>query len=338
MTHTIPGPSGPRDLVLRTSHGATGGAVWDSSNVLGALLVPLLQQPDQVVLEMGSGTGFMAMMLASAAAKGTRIIATDVRDQMRDLKYNVSRNQLRHAVCSRTHSHHLRRAIQHSARAYVACHPAQRVTRLLLAGTLACDHHRQVSCLCWEWSEPPPSELEWGKITLCVAADVVYYSESAEQEAALVAGLRAVLGRCRADARVLLLLRLRLNALEGGSASRSELLVPVEADEACASATLRFVTHALPRAGLSATELPIPDALTRDGSFRYFEVAVASPEDAALIVQEAVAAATAGGRSVELASTRGPTDDIAAEVLSTEQGDELWGAPLADLMAWGEST
>ena len=98
VTHTVPGPSGPRDLILRTSHGGTCGSVWDSSNVLGALLAPLLQQPDQMVLEMGSGTGFMAMMLASAAAKGTRIIATDVQDQMRDLKYNISRNQLRHAV------------------------------------------------------------------------------------------------------------------------------------------------------------------------------------------------------------------------------------------------
>ena len=70
-----------------------------------------------MVLEMGSGTGFMAMMLASAAAKGTRIIATDVQDQMRDLKYNVSRNQLRHAVSAR----HMRRAIRHSTRACVAC-------------------------------------------------------------------------------------------------------------------------------------------------------------------------------------------------------------------------
>ena len=110
VTHTVPGPSGPRDLILRTSHGGTSGSVWDSSNVLGALLAPLLQQPDQMVLEMGSGTGFMAMMLASAAAKGTRIIATDVQDQMRDLKYNVSRNQLRHAVSLSSHA---------------ACDPAQ---------------------------------------------------------------------------------------------------------------------------------------------------------------------------------------------------------------------
>ena len=110
VTHTVPGPSGPRDLILRTSHGGTCGSVWDSSNVLGALLAPLLQQPGQMVLEMGSGTGFMAMMLASAAAKGTRIIATDVQDQMRDLKYNVSRNQLRHAVSLSSHA---------------ACDPAQ---------------------------------------------------------------------------------------------------------------------------------------------------------------------------------------------------------------------
>ena len=204
----------------------------------------------------------------------------------------------------------------------------------------------QVSCHCWEWSLPPPPQLEWRKITLCVAADVVYYSESAEQEAALVAGLRAVLGRCRPDARVLLLLRLRLNVLEGegGAAHGSEMLVPVATDEACASATLRFVTHALPRAGLRATEIPIPEAAARDGSFRFFEVAAASPEAAALIVQEvaaavAAAAAAAGGQSVELGRVRGPTGDIAAaaEVLSTEQGDELYCAPLEDMMAWGES-
>ena len=204
----------------------------------------------------------------------------------------------------------------------------------------------QVSCHCWEWSAPPPPQLEWHKITLCVAADVVYYSESAEQEASLVAGLRAVLGRCRPDARVLLLLRLRLNVLEGegGAGHGSEMLVPVATDEACASATLRFVTHALPRAGLRATELTIPEAAARDGSFRYFEVAAASPEAAALIVQEvaaaaAAAAAAAGGQSIELGRVRGPTGDIAlaAEVLSTEQGDELYCAPLEDMMAWGES-
>ena len=112
VTHTVPGPSGPRDLILRTSHGGTCGSVWGGSNLLGELLAPLLQQPDQMVLEMGSGTGFMAMMLASAAAKGTRIIATDVQDQMRDLKYNVSRNQLRHAVRKRLSAH-------------AACDPAQ---------------------------------------------------------------------------------------------------------------------------------------------------------------------------------------------------------------------
>ena len=209
----------------------------------------------------------------------------------------------------------------------------------------------QVSCHCWEWSAPPPPELEWRKITLCVAADVVYYSETAEQDASLVAGLRAVLGRCRPDARVLLLLRLRLNVLEGegGAGHGSEMLVPVATDEACASATLRFVTHALPRAGLRATELLIPEAAARDGSYRYFEVAAASPEAAALIVQEAAAAAAAaatttaaadGDRLVELGRVRGPTGGISptAEVLSTEQGDELYCAPLEDMMAWGEST
>ena len=190
-----------------------------------------------------------------------------------------------------------------------------------------------------------------------------------------------MLGRCRPDARVLLLLRLRLNALEDGESgdggegssgggkggdggegggsgggSRSQLLTPVESDKAGASAALRFATHVLPRGGLHATELPIPEYLARDGSFRYFEVAAASPEAAALLVREAAAAeaavaaaaaAAGGAQSVELGAVRGGRPsasapqadgriDIAAEVLSTEQGDELYCAPLEDMMAWGE--
>ena len=77
-------------------------------------------------------------------------------------------------------------------------------------------------------------------------------------------------------------------------------------------------------------------------------MAAASPEAAALIVQEAAAAAAAattttaadGDGLVELGRVRGPTGGISptAEVLSTEQGDELYCAPLEDMMAWGEST
>lgn len=107
------------------------------------------------------------------------------------------------------------------------------------------------------------------------------------QDAALATGLRAVLGRCRADCAVRLLLRVRLP-----SAADGITIVPAEADEACASSVLRFVAHVLPQAGMCGTELPIPDACMpdgiRDASFRYIEVTAGS-EARAVMVREALA-------------------------------------------------
>ena len=56
--------------------------------------------PDEpaTILELGAGTGYLAMRIAAGAVRGTRVLATDVPERMKNLKYNLNRNQLRHAV------------------------------------------------------------------------------------------------------------------------------------------------------------------------------------------------------------------------------------------------
>lgn len=99
-THVVAGRGGvgERTLAIRTCFGGTAGQVWTSSRVLGALLGPTVRADAQVVLELGSGTGLLAMTLASGGLKGTRIYATEQAHTMKNLKFNVGRNQLRHAV------------------------------------------------------------------------------------------------------------------------------------------------------------------------------------------------------------------------------------------------
>ena len=91
-----------RTLIIRTSSqgGATGSRIWLASNVLFKHIDEcsnLLAEP-QNILELGSGTGFLALLLAAAGAKGTKVIATEQPALMRGLKYNASRNNLRHAI------------------------------------------------------------------------------------------------------------------------------------------------------------------------------------------------------------------------------------------------
>ena len=86
----------------KNSHGATGSKVWEASGVFASILqerAALREQPQnrQTILELGSGTGYLAMLLA-AADRGTRVIATDMPERMRSLGFNLSRNELRHAV------------------------------------------------------------------------------------------------------------------------------------------------------------------------------------------------------------------------------------------------
>ena len=92
-----------RTIVVRTSSqsGATGARIWAVSHVLfrHLELSGVLQRP-QCVLELGSGTGFLALLLAATGFKGHRhkVIATEQPVLVRALKYNVNRNQLRHAI------------------------------------------------------------------------------------------------------------------------------------------------------------------------------------------------------------------------------------------------
>ena len=84
--------------------GATGAHVWSASRVLADVLEERFRKSPtprlkQTILELGCGTGYLAMRLASAA-RGTQVIATDVPHMMRNVKYNVNRNRLGHAISS----------------------------------------------------------------------------------------------------------------------------------------------------------------------------------------------------------------------------------------------
>ena len=97
-THTQPPP---REIEIRSeASGATGGKVWHAAGVLADVLKERTTAgaAPQTILELGSGTGYLAMRLAAAGVRGTRVIATDVPERMRSIGFNVSRNGLRHAI------------------------------------------------------------------------------------------------------------------------------------------------------------------------------------------------------------------------------------------------
>ena len=82
--------------------GATGGVVWNAAHVMADVLADRDRAAGrdgakQLILELGCGTGYLALRLASASRR-TRVIATDVAERMRLVQYNAGKNQLRHAV------------------------------------------------------------------------------------------------------------------------------------------------------------------------------------------------------------------------------------------------
>jgi SAM-dependent methyltransferase len=72
----------------------TGGRVWEAAGVLEKCL--RLEKPE-TILELGAGTGKLAIALARGQ-KGTKVIATDLRERLANMKHNVGMNQMHHAV------------------------------------------------------------------------------------------------------------------------------------------------------------------------------------------------------------------------------------------------
>ena len=92
-------PYGQKELQIKADpSGATGSTTWSASEIFADVLRARVLRTKHTILELGCGAGYMAMRLATVA-RGTRVIATDVPSVMRNLKFNVNRNQLRHAVC-----------------------------------------------------------------------------------------------------------------------------------------------------------------------------------------------------------------------------------------------
>ena len=219
-----------RTITVRTSQsGFTGGLVRQAAHVLGKLLAHELETC-HTILELGSGTGFLAMLLAATGADGTRVIATDAPPVMKPLRFNIAHNHLLHAV----------------------------------------------QCLPWDWNEKaPPKDLDLASVTLCVASDVIYYDEhggGVDHQAALARTLHTVLCGSTSGVRVLLLVRVRLNAQEkaGGTLTNS-LLLPAEIDDG-SSSVASFIATACPQAGLECVHLPVPKACSEDSSYRFLEV------------------------------------------------------------------
>lgn len=128
-----------------------------------------------------------------------------------------------------------------------------------------------VSCCAWDWSGETP-RVDFSGVTLCLASDLVYYSETGETAAtltqgqALAATLLKVRQLCKLGARSLLLLRHRKMTVDRKG---RVFLVPGEPDGT--SAVSRFCSVDLPALGLRAHELPM---LRRpvDESYAFIEV------------------------------------------------------------------
>eukprot|EP00966_Prymnesium_polylepis_P047657 1103894-Prymnesium_polylepis.1 len=120
-------------------------------------------------------------------------------------------------------------------------------TRWSLAGA-----RTQVRCIAWDWSQPEPPAIAWNEITLCIASEVVYYSEFPNQVKALAAVLGTVLTRCSKSVEVLLLLRVRVHQGE----VLNSALVPTDEYDA-RSSVFDFVENVLPSAGMRAELLPL---------------------------------------------------------------------------------
>ena len=86
------------DFVFKPdASGATGSSTWSASRFLADEL-DASTSCSHTTLELGAGAGYLAMHLAARGPPGTRVIATDVSDRIRHLRWNVNRNQLGHAV------------------------------------------------------------------------------------------------------------------------------------------------------------------------------------------------------------------------------------------------
>jgi SAM-dependent methyltransferase len=72
----------------------TGGRVWEAAGVLEQCLK--LERPE-TILELGAGTGKLAISLARGQ-KGTKVIATDLRERLGNMKHNIGMNKMHHAV------------------------------------------------------------------------------------------------------------------------------------------------------------------------------------------------------------------------------------------------
>ncbi|KAL1525968.1 hypothetical protein AB1Y20_020794 [Prymnesium parvum] len=89
----------PLEIVVRQQgKRETGGWIWESSRVLeGVLLSERLEWERVAVLELGAGSGWLAMRLASL---GARVTATDRAGMLPLLRSNVALNQKRLLTCA----------------------------------------------------------------------------------------------------------------------------------------------------------------------------------------------------------------------------------------------
>ena len=69
----------------------TGNIVWDGAYILAQYLYHDVPLKDKIVFELGSGHGFLSLVCAQAGA--SKVISTDLPDQLDLVRKNVLENQ-----------------------------------------------------------------------------------------------------------------------------------------------------------------------------------------------------------------------------------------------------